>query len=75
MNEPGQKLLVYIKITDKSEFGSVSSCTVSREGIGIYSGVNNHFEEIMDTVVAAFNTYGFGIEVVKRLMLEYADDL
>lgn len=75
MNEPGQKLSVYIKITDKSEFGSVSSCTVSREGIGIYSGVNNHFEEIMDTVVAAFNTYGFGIEVVKRLMLEYADDL
>lgn len=75
MNEPGQKLSVYIKITDKSEFGSVSSCSVSREGIGIYSGVNNHFEEIMDTVVAAFNTYGFGIEVVKRLMLEYADDL
>ena len=75
MNESGQKLSVYIKITDKSEFGSVSSCTVSREGIGIYSGVNNHFEEIMDTVVAAFNTYGFGIEVVKRLMLEYADDL
>lgn len=75
MNEPGQKLSVYIKITDKSEFGSVSSCTVSREDIGIYSGVNTHFEEIMDTVVAAFNTYGFGIEVVKRLMLEYADDL
>ena len=75
MNEPGQKLSVYIKITDKSEFGSVSSCSVSREGIGIYSGVNNHFEEIMDTVVAAFNTYGYGIEVVKRLMLDYADDL
>ena len=75
MNEPGQKLSVYIKISDTSEFGSVSSSTVSREGIGIYSGVNNHFEEIMDTVVAAFNTYGFGIEVVKRLMLEYADDL
>ena len=75
MNEPGQKLSVYIKITDTSEFGSVSSCSISREDIGIYSGVNNHFEEIMDTVVAAFNTYGFGIEVVKRLMLEYADDL
>lgn len=75
MNEPGQKLSVYIKITDTSEFGNTSSCSVTREDIGIYSGVNNHFEEIMDTVVAAFNTYGFGIEVVKRLMLEYADDL
>ena len=75
MNEPGQKLSVYIKITDTSEFGNSSSCSVSREGIGIYSGVNNHFEEIMDTVVAAFNTYGYGIEVVKRLMLDYADDL
>lgn len=75
MNEPGQKLSVYIKLTDTSEFGNTSSCSVSREDIGIYSGVNNHFEEIMDTVVAAFNTYGFGIKVVKRLMLEYADDL
>lgn len=75
MNEPGQKLSVYIKLTDTSEFGNTSSCSVSRENIGIYSGVNNHFEEIMDTVVAAFNTYGFGIKVVKRLMLEYADDL
>lgn len=75
MNEPGQKLSVYIRLTDTSEFGNTSSCSVSREDIGIYSGVNNHFEEIMDTVVAAFNTYGFGIEVVKRLMLEYADDL
>lgn len=75
MNEPGQKLSVHIKISDTSEFGNTSSCSVSRENIGIYSGVNNHFEEIMDTVVAAFNTYGFGIEVVKRLMLEYADDL
>lgn len=75
MNEPGQKLSVHIKISDTSEFGNTSSCSVSREDIGIYSGVNNHFEEIMDTVVAAFNTYGFGIKVVKRLMLEYADDL
>lgn len=75
MNETGQKLSVYIKIIDTSEFGNTSSCSVSREDIGIYSGVNNHFEEVMDTVVAAFNTYGFGIEVVKRLMLDYADDL
>ena len=75
MNETGQKLSVYIKITDTSEYGNTSSCSVTREDIGIHSGVNNHFEEIMDTVVAAFNTYGFGIEVVKRLMLEYADDL
>ena len=75
MNEPGQKLSVYIKLTDTSEFGNTSSCSVSRENIEIYSDVNNHFEEIMDTVVAAFNTYGFSIEVVKRLMLEYADDL
>ena len=75
MNEPGQKLSVYIKIIDTSEFGHTSSCSVTRKNIGIYSGVNTHFEEIMDTVVAAFNTYGFGIEVVKRLMLDYADDL
>ena len=75
MNETGQKLSVHIKLTDTSEYGNTSSCSVTREDIGIYTSVNNHFEEIMDTVVAAFNTYGFGIEVVKRLMLEYADDL
>lgn len=75
MSESGQKLSVHIKISDTSEFGDTSSCSVSREGVAIHSGINTHFEEIMDTVVAAFNTYGFGIEVVKRLMLEYADDL
>lgn len=75
MDESRQKLSVHIKLTDTSEYGNTSSCSVSREGIGIYSGVNNHFEEIMDTVVAAFYAYGFGIEVVKRLMLEYAEDL
>ena len=75
MNEPGQKLSVYIKITDKSEFGSVSSCSVSREGIGIYTNINNQFEEIMDTVAGVLNVYGYNQELIKQFMLEYAEDL
>ena len=75
MDESRQKLSVYIKITDTSEFGTVSSCSVSREDIGIYTNINNQFEEVMDTVVGVLNVYGYNQELIKQFMLEYAEDL